>query len=377
MITSIEIHNFKALENFKISELGRLVCLIGMNGAGKSTLLQALDFLANSFDNLGNFRDWKNADILCAKSKLRSCSFSLGIRLGSGSKLTWFGRFNVDKWRFIEENVKAEDGAILLMTKEGKMTISDGVSETVDLTDLTFTGSVFSTRKFESSPRLRELKEIFLGLKSFELLAPDELRRGVRSTNEMTLGGRGLAGYIKMLESQGEKEDLTTDLKAFYPHLRSIPQTKPGPGWFGFAINESYGAEVKTDMKHVNDGFLRVLAILAQRFSGKSILLFDEIENGINQELIGRLMEFLVTKFTDKQVFVTTHSSLVLNYLSDEAVRDGVILIYRDELGRSLGCKFFKIPAVEEKLSYLNAGQVMADTDLIELATTLPSSEVK
>lgn len=377
MITSIEIHNFKALEDFNISGLGRLVCLIGLNGAGKSTLLQALDFLANSFDNLGDFREWKHIDILCANSKLRSCSFSLGVQLASGMHLTWFGRFNVDKWRFIEENVRSEDGTTLLSSKEGKMTISDVETETVDLSDLTFTGSVFSTRKFESSPHLRELKELFLGLKSFELLAPEELRRGVRSTREMSLGGRGLAGFIRTLEAQGRKTELTEDLKAFYPRLKSIPQTKPGPGWFGFAINESYGNDVKTDMKHVNDGFLRILAVLAQRFSGKRIILFDEIENGINQELIGRLMEYLVAKFADKQVFITTHSSLVLNYLTDEAVREDVVLIYRDEKGRSLGCKFFEIPAVAEKLNYLNAGQVMADTDLIELAATLPSSGTK
>lgn len=189
MITDIEIRNFKALANFRIPGLGKLVCLIGMNGVGKSTLLQALDFVANSFDNLTNFRDWKRADILGAGGKGRSCAFKIGMQLTSGCALTWSGRFNVDKWRFIEGTVQFAAGEILLQLRDGKLAVNDGVTESFDLSDSTFSGLSLSTRKFENSPRLKELKAAFLELKSFELLAPDELRHGARNTKEMSLGG--------------------------------------------------------------------------------------------------------------------------------------------------------------------------------------------
>lgn len=178
-----------------------------------------------------------------------------------------------------------------------------------------------------------------------------------------------------MLDANGKKGELISDLQRFYPRLKTLPQTKPGPGWFGFAAGEDYAGVVETDMKHVNDGFPRILAILAQRFSSKSILLFDEIENGINQELIGKLVDVLLNRFADKQILITTHSPLVLNYLSDESVRNGVVMMYRDGQGHACGCKFFDIPEVLNKLSYLNAGQVMADMNLIELAARLPLSE--
>ncbi len=378
MITSIKIKNFKALSNFEICGLGQFVCLIGLNGAGKSTLLQALDFVATSFDNLTKFRDWKNSDILNARlKKLRRCTFEFGLRLKNGCSVVWTGAFNVDRWRFVEESVKTDDGHSLLSVKEGRLSVSDGESFFCDLRDSTYTGSVFSTRKFESCPRLKEIKDVFLGLKSFELLAPDELRRGSRKTDRMSLGGRGLSGFIRLLDSKGAKDGLVSELKPFYPRLSSLPQTKPGPGWFGFAVQEKFSEQISTDMRHVNDGFLRILAIMAQRHSDKQTLLFDEIENGINQELIGQLVTTLMSDFGGRQIIVTTHSALVLNYLSDEFVKDSVFLLYRDNEGGVCGCKFFGLPEVEKKFSYLNAGQVMADTDLLELSNSLATGKTE
>jgi len=49
---------------------------------------------------------------------------------------------------------------------------------------------------------------------------------------------------------------------------------------------EFHKMSLKTEARHVADGFLRLLAIFAQLSKRQNILLLDEIENGINPELI-------------------------------------------------------------------------------------------
>ena len=81
-------------------------------------------------------------------------------------------------------------------------------------------------------------------------------------------------------------------------------------------VTEGYGGTLTVDATHMNDGLLRIMAILAQAQSTHSTLLFDEIENGIHPELVERLVDFLI--HLDRQVIVTTHSPMVLNYIPDE-----------------------------------------------------------
>lgn len=372
MITGIEIVNFKALKDFCISKLPKLVCLIGMNGAGKSSLLQALDFVASSFFGGEHFRDWKSDDILNKQAeKSSSVCFTLDLLLKGGKKVSWRGEFSIQEWRYSKEWVKDEDGCELLCFDGAHLKLAT-IEHEIDLQDSAHKGSVFSTRKFEHDVVLREVKEEIMMLKSLELLSPEELRRSSRTVDEISLGGAGLPGFIESLRKREKRfTALLNELRRFYPQLHAIKSNKPGPGWFGFDVLEKYEKMYTTGMKHINDGFLRILAIVSQAFTEKRIILLDEIENGINQELIETLVDFLVTGFGDKQVFITTHSALILNYLNDEIVQDGVVFLYRDKCGSTRGVKFFELEEVREKFTYLNAGQVMADTNLLELSERL------
>ena len=55
---------------------------------------------------------------------------------------------------------------------------------------------------------------------------------------------------------------------------------------------------------------LRLLTILAQTQTLHSFLLFDEIENGVNPELVEKLVNVLLN--ARQQVLVTTHSPMIL-----------------------------------------------------------------
>jgi AAA15 family ATPase/GTPase len=48
MLNSLEIKNFRALEDFKVAKLGRVNLIVGKNNSGKSTVLEALRIYAGN-----------------------------------------------------------------------------------------------------------------------------------------------------------------------------------------------------------------------------------------------------------------------------------------------------------------------------------------
>ena len=121
-----------------------------------------------------------------------------------------------------------------------------------------------------------------------------------------------------------------------------------------------------TEARHINDGMLRLIAILAELQSDHRFLLFDEIENGINPELVEFVLNELVT--TPKQVMVTTHSPMILNYLDDDVAQKGVLYLYKTRKGYTQSIPFFSIPSLAEKLTVMGPGEAFVDTDLIALS---------
>jgi predicted ATPase len=114
---------------------------------------------------------------------------------------------------------------------------------------------------------------------------------------------------------------------------------------------------------------LRLLAILAQTWTDHRFLLFDEIENGINPELIERLVQQLFS--APQQVMVTTHSPMILNYLPDDVAKESVILLYKTRNGFTQAMRYFDLPDTADKLKALGPGEVFVDTDLTVLTQQL------
>ena len=184
----------------------------------------------------------------------------------------------------------------------------------------------------------------------------------------MGLSGEGLPGFLSSM-SEADAKDLVATLNDFYPDFKKYEIQHKKFGWKDLLIKEVY-FKSPIAVAHINDGFLRVLAMLSQKYSKASFLLFDEIENGINQEVIEKLLKEL-QNFNGKQVLATTHSALVLNYLTDDIAKESVIFLYKNLAGYTQARKFFDIEEMKEKLMYLGPGEVMSDTNLESLSRTL------
>ncbi len=373
MIKSIWIDNFKSLVDFKL-DFAKFNCLVGLNGSGKSTVLQALDFVSQLM--LGeliewlNNRHWESTDLNSKLSKRSNIDFKIVFENRTWGEIIWSGSFNRKTLSCTQERVE-RDGIILLKVEDGHcfMAHSFVQNSSSDRFAIVFDyqGSILSQLKENQiNPVLRDIKEFVLRIESLDMLSPELLRSRTKSSEgKLGLGGEKLSAFIHESGKQG-KERLKRLLTKVYGQLESVDTRSLRSGWKQLEITEQFGGhKLKSTARHVNDGMLRLMAILTQLESDNDFLLFDEIENGINPEVIEYLIDHLVNAL--HQVLVTTHSPMILNYLEDDVAKQGVIYLYKNSQGMTRSVKLFDIPSMAKKLQFMGPGEAFVDTDLTRL----------
>jgi predicted ATPase len=372
MIDEIFIDNFKSLRIFDM-KMSKFTVLIGMNGAGKTTILQAFDFLSQmmhgQFDSWLEKRNWVASD-LCSKF---SNSPNINLRVRSSHKLDdiafstdWLSNFSrrelactVEVTATNRKNSSRFEHPLIVNRGERAFLVGKIIP-----TAFTYQGSILSQLfDKELSPELRTLRDSLRNIHSLEQLSPNLMRQKARGdATDIGFGGEKLSAFIGTIRGE-QKETLVHLLQQFYPKLVDIKVSAIKGGWKRLSIVEEFGDErIETEARHINDGLLRILAILAQSKTARSLLIFDEIENGVNPELVQKLVQTLIE--SDQQIIVTTHSPMILNYLDDETAREAVQFVYKAPEGFTCVRRFFDIPRINEKLKYMGAGEAFIDTDL-------------
>ncbi|WP_417377380.1 AAA family ATPase [Gimesia maris] len=380
-IQSIYTNNFKSLVDFNI-DLSKFTCLVGLNGAGKSTVLQFIDFIGQQtrgdIDGWLKERHWKPGDLNSRLTKKRTIEFALSLTSSEGEEgVHWKATFNPSLKHCTYEFISTPRAT--LVVEGGRLRISDLTSDspdhdTDDKVNFSYQGSVLSQLKDEALPTsLVGFKNYFSTINSLDLLSPEHLRQRTRdSDGTLGLGGQNLSSFLHEMRPPS-RLDLITKLKQVYPQLEGVAAKSLRSGWKQLEIAEKYEGresgffpQMNTEARHVNDGMLRLIAILASLTSENRFLLFDEIENGMNPELVEFVLNQLVS--ARQQIVVTTHSPMILNYLDDDVARRGVIYLYKTPSGRTHAIPFFSIPSLAEKLTVMGPGEAFVDTNLIALA---------
>jgi predicted ATPase len=382
MIEKIVIQNFKSLGNVTLN-FYKFTCFVGMNGAGKTSILQALDFLSHllrgDVSEWLDDRGWLVGDLTYKGEdgphfvKLGTIIIEVHYRLADDRLLRWVGTFNKSQLQLCIERASILGPEIfdLISTTDNTYTIQGTTYDSL----FTYQGSILSQLKKELLPLpLQQFQQAIANIQSLELLSPNLLRRSSRAQDDnIGMGGERLSGFLDTLHVAA-KDRLVQSLKKFYPAVvdYSVVTAKEGSKHLvvseeRFRLGQVTSTLFDTRAAHLNDGLLRIIAILAQLEARNiKILLLDEIEDGINPEIIEQLVDEMVS--AEIQIIVTTHSPMILNYLSDEIARESVQFVYKRLDGQTKVRPFFSSADEESKLNYMGPGEAFVDTSLLELA---------
>ena len=383
-IQTITVDNFKSLVDFRI-DLAKFNCLIGLNGSGKSTVLQFMDFLAQQvrgdITSWLKERSWGFNEIGSRLTAKKSIDFNVTLVSSKGdADVSWTASFTPTLSLCSFERIETRDAT--LEVKDGHYHISKSnesgngsQGESHKEISFYYEGSILSRMREELlPPSLIHFKNYFKRVKSLDLLSPEYLRQRTREdADSLGLGGQNLPAFLWELCKKGKLEELEGHLRRAYPQLDTVRPRELASGVKRLEITESYRStestasslKVTTEAQHINDGMLRLIAMLAELQTDDRFVLFDEIENGINPELVEFVLDALIS--ADQQVLVTTHSPMILNYLEDDVAKEGVHYLYKTPEGCTQAIPFFSIPSLEKKLSVMGPGEAFVDTDLIAL----------
>ncbi len=379
-LSKINVDNFKSLVGFELA-MEKFVCLIGLNSSGKSSVLQFLDFagrqVVGDIEGWLETRGWQSNE-LASKFKPRSnIDFTIEVA-GESRHAEWHCIYNPSRMYCTTEHLtiwarpsnSRRSKEVSLIVENGEYTISTEELAKQSPIPIAFAyqGSILSQLRADKLPdALIQFKEFISNIHSLDMLTPEFLRTRTREARgSLGLGGKQLAAFLYELDPVSE-EELVSSIQKVYPQFRNIHVRSLRSGWKQLNVREQYGRSPSTTpARHVNDGMLRLLAILAELTTDHTVVMFDEIENGFNPEIV----EFLVERLTTArhQVIVTTHSPLILNYLEDDLARKSVAYILRSSEGYSKSYPFFKIPSIAKKLEFMGPGEAFADTRLTDLA---------
>ena len=378
-ITKIKINHFKSLVDFEI-DLTKFNCIVGLNGSGKSTFLQFMSFLSQLMRGKINGwlqqRKWVKEDIVpeLDTKKHRIVHFNVFFERENFNGY-WEGSFHVDRLCCVYEKLVANNYIFEATNSanEKKYTFEKRNDFTKPVKseriNFNYEGSIFSQLADKDvSDKIGDLIEFFRGICAFDLLSPYFLKQASKSSsNTIGIWGENIAPFLHGMEDK-VRASVIRKIKQVYPEFNSF-DTLPNPdGSKSLNIREQYhDGNIIYDIpaRGINDGLLRILAMLGQLNMTDPFLLFDEIENGINQELVEFLLKELVE--ARQQIVVTTHSPLFLNYLDGEIAKDSVHYFYKTPEGFTRCKKFFSLPSTREKLGTLGAGEAIADTNLYRL----------
>ncbi|MDR0609870.1 MAG: AAA family ATPase [Planctomycetaceae bacterium] len=387
-IKSIYVNNFKSLVDFKI-DLADFNCLVGLNGSGKSTFLQFVSFLSQLMK--GDMKHWfdeHNWDMIQTPlDKIKTLKFrvefishdNLNGKIKEGYWEAIFHHlicfeecFHFDNYTLqVESDYKDRNRTFEDIDNDqrifGYYTLTKNNEKVIDNERIRFKyqGSILSSlNEPEVNKIFDSVRKFVISIRSFDLLIPFMLRQpSISPVDSIGNSGEFFASYYDQIGEE-ERSHILAKLKNIFPQIDTIKVNS-----FDYSgktkilsFVEKFSDKLEFVSYHANDGILRLIAFLSQLESDSSFLLFDEIENGINQEIIEFLLDQLIS--SDKQIVVTTHSPLFLNYLEDDLARKTVQYFYKTPEGFTRCIPFFSIPSVNEKLKMLGPGEIIADTNL-------------
>ncbi|MEO6216714.1 MAG: AAA family ATPase [Sphingomonas sp.] len=369
----INISGFKAVDRFQMDVGPGLTLLVGMNGSGKSSILQAFAFARfliegrpQSFfdDRFWTRQDFKFRSVPRGKGTV----IDLGLRFAETrwGAIRWDVQWGLNLGRLFSEKIRVRASEESEIETIYEFTAKDGGAfGNEKVPGLSVVGSLLEgVAGFEASERdaeiLRSVIEWAEGIRSLELLSPAAMKGGTRlSPGDMGMKGDRLAGFLAALSAE-QKSKVVQRLSQFYP-LENFDTVRKRAGWIDLRVSERFTNFGDVRSIHMSDGFMRLLALCAipEMGDGVSLILLDEIEDGIEPHILSRVIDLIRTE-SKAQILATSHSPLLANSISVDNIR----FISRNSDGRTFAADASEMPTFSEGSEYLGPGELWANTEM-------------
>jgi predicted ATPase len=318
-----------------------LTVLAGPNGAGKSTILQALDILGylvrGTIAEMLDAHGWDYSDLPHLRSARQTITIEVELEIGSAI-VVWRLTLGTRKHAGIAaESVRARgfydmNWRTLLDRSGRRVRMLDESSGSIEAPPpVTLAQSWLATLDAKEDaarvPGLLAVRTWAEGIHAFWSLDPSTLRSPSRvDTGRIGSRGEDLASFLFRLSRSQPKRfaAFVKRVRHYYPRLVQVEPKAGQYGWKKLEITERWNGERATfNARQVSDGLLRmmVVASLPEWSVPPSLVLLDEVENGLHPHLLGGVAELLAEISSRTQVLTTTHSPITLNYVPVHATR--------------------------------------------------------
>ena len=374
MFNKITIRNFKSLADTS-TELGPFTVLVGANGSGKSSFLQAIELVSwavrsSSINDELEANKVEFRDLVHLRSPTVSIGFEADLTVQVAGETPGTTRdedvnfslelakrrFAYIKWEKVtktgSEDLEWESqpyGIVSVKRRRRAFEKHGEVERKIEHENVALGHSMLrdvlrSKNATTQFPVLSQVARHFANYVHYEIWGPENLRNPTRSGGRfgsMRLGKRGedLPGLLQRIRFGEDRWPLLLeDLRATYPKIEEITFKRGVElGEVGLLFHESYGGKpILYRPSQMNDGFLRLLALLALKHQPQPLALlgYEEPENGLHPTALDDCMRHLkAIARNGTQVIVTTHSPYLLNHLLEDETepRAQLRLVMRDK----------------------------------------------
>lgn len=343
MLNYFAVNNYRSIKDLWL-KLDRVTVLVGANGCGKSNLYRALMLLAAAAEGdlahkvaeeggLGSIRfsgpTSKYFKSGLVKLAMRTENLNYELTIGgippelSRSPGLFSKDIEIKSEIFSRHSFSGKAPQKIFQRRrqsaEGLLA-SGGRSEYTTL--LRHNRSVLAEIiDPESYPALTEIREELAGWRFYHRFrtdkeAPARQANFPVATRMLNQDGSNLAATVATIFELGDKEQFLEAFERAFPRTYiHVEQER-----LGLTLKVKYpGIKRPLDLGELSEGTLQYLLLLAafHSLNRPSFMVLNEPEMSIHEDLMEPLAELIVEAAADSQIWVTTHSKLLSDYVMD------------------------------------------------------------
>jgi predicted ATPase len=328
-IESIKVENFKALQNFEVTNLTDLTVIVGKNGVGKTTFFDVFEFLHDCLEKNVNHAVQKRGgykEVVSRGKENENISFFVTFRLDTDEKL-YFYLLELEN----KESATVVDTELLGITQASngerqKMffnakgichTLINGVrsEHKLDSKDILALKGLGQFSEIPSIASFRKMVENW-SVSDFNIHSAQNDNNPAVPAEHLSRSGDNLSQVAKFLYDN-HRETFDEIIKKMQERIPGISNITADITFDNRLVLRFKDGTFKDPFlsKYASDGTMKMFAYLVMLNDPNpcSLLCIEEPENQLYPEILEVLAEEFREYSTRGQVFVSTHSPDFLN----------------------------------------------------------------